>query len=826
MFGSVPLRTYLPDGDIDISVFARSQDPEDQLKDTWGTQLLKALEKEGGRHDAPFRIRNCQIIQAEVKLVKFVVADVVVDVSFNALGGLCTVAFLEWADRTIGKDHLFKRSIVLVKAWCYYESRLLGAHHGLISSYALETMVLHVFNLYGKELTSPLDLLRCFLQVFSKFDWDKYALTILGPLPLTFLDAPNHEIPAEDQQLCAHPLLEYDALRNAVNQYSVKPEGAVEALDLLHVSITKRGSTLQLSTNGVTFPRKFLNILDPLLPSNNLGRSVNGASFSRIKRALKLGWQVLEEITQMHPLAASESISAYFKNTLRSPLRMAADNQVFQNMLTVSGAKVGYAQNGRLDANANAGRQDPGHPSGARTPNSGCGSRVITPAMSPRDHAAIPAFEEEGAEEEVEQPGGLEHAVHQHAPGHSYHDLHSINTANGRRGAYHASLPSSPILPSTGMVNLHHPFYPGTIVHGIAGSAAVPQPVPLITSTLQRLNASIGPDRYSSDLDLILKNLDLARRCQSSSQNVDQNQQLAPPQKSEELLRQSTESYPVNGSNGRSAGSVDKIVDEGETASGAVQGEVLPNKPGSTSKYDSTDQKVAEKHKQPMYSPGSYASVLMVQRQEGESLVPDSGVQVGERCVEAKASVDDSERQPNSPFPRLPWGRGYTNTRQHKSVGTPNVAPGSLITAMNGPSSPPSKSELSSTSPVPASGSTTAFATHQGHAPYSIKVGIEAKDKSSQSFHRPLKKGGAWNAGPLPSAVKSGTSGTSTPGSAHGSSPSRASNKMEILTLSPKVANSNKSGKKSVGSPRQGSAKQTKQTTAFSLHDEEFPSLG
>ena len=43
-----------------------------------------------------------------------------------------------------------------VKAWCYYESRLLGAHHGLISTYALETMVLYIFNLYHTQLHSPL----------------------------------------------------------------------------------------------------------------------------------------------------------------------------------------------------------------------------------------------------------------------------------------------------------------------------------------------------------------------------------------------------------------------------------------------------------------------------------------------------------------------------------------------------------------------------------------------------------------------------------------------------------------------------------------------
>lgn len=70
MFGSVPLRTYLPDGDIDISVFSspNSRDASSvlSLKDTWANQLLKALEAEQARSDAPFKIRDLQIIQAEV----------------------------------------------------------------------------------------------------------------------------------------------------------------------------------------------------------------------------------------------------------------------------------------------------------------------------------------------------------------------------------------------------------------------------------------------------------------------------------------------------------------------------------------------------------------------------------------------------------------------------------------------------------------------------------------------------------------------------------------------------------------------------------------
>lgn len=35
---------------------------------------------------------------------------------------------------------------------------MLGAHHGLISTYALETLVLYVFNRYHREISSPIQV--------------------------------------------------------------------------------------------------------------------------------------------------------------------------------------------------------------------------------------------------------------------------------------------------------------------------------------------------------------------------------------------------------------------------------------------------------------------------------------------------------------------------------------------------------------------------------------------------------------------------------------------------------------------------------------------
>ena len=78
-----------------------------------------------------------------------------------------------------------------VKAWCYYESRLLGAHHGLISSYALEAMVLHVFNRHHAALRTPFEVLRRFLEVYSGFGWEEAALTLQGPVPLASFPHPT-----------------------------------------------------------------------------------------------------------------------------------------------------------------------------------------------------------------------------------------------------------------------------------------------------------------------------------------------------------------------------------------------------------------------------------------------------------------------------------------------------------------------------------------------------------------------------------------------------------------------------------------------------------
>lgn len=61
-FGSVPLKTYLPDGDIDLTAFSHHQ----ELRDTWASDVQTVLEYEEQRKDAECRVSKVQCIHAEV----------------------------------------------------------------------------------------------------------------------------------------------------------------------------------------------------------------------------------------------------------------------------------------------------------------------------------------------------------------------------------------------------------------------------------------------------------------------------------------------------------------------------------------------------------------------------------------------------------------------------------------------------------------------------------------------------------------------------------------------------------------------------------------
>ncbi|XP_004516411.1 uncharacterized protein [Cicer arietinum] len=287
-FGSVPLKTYLPDGDIDLTAFSKNQ----TLKETWAHQVRDMLENEEKNENAEFHVKEVQYIQAEVKIIKCLVENIVVDISFNQLGGLCTLCFLEEVDNLINQNHLFKRSIILIKAWCYYESRILGAHHGLISTYALETLVLYIFHVFNNTFAGPLEVLYRFLEFFSKFDWDNFCVSLWGPVPINSLPDVTAEPPRKDAGDLLLSKLFLDACSSV---YAVFPGGQ--------------------ENQGQPFVSKHFNVIDPLRVNNNLGRSVSKGNFFRIRSAFAFGAKKLARLLDCPKEELFLEVNQFFLNT-------------------------------------------------------------------------------------------------------------------------------------------------------------------------------------------------------------------------------------------------------------------------------------------------------------------------------------------------------------------------------------------------------------------------------------------------------------------------------------------------------------------------------
>lgn len=142
--GSCCSKTYLPDGDLDLVLITSSftsnvSDMQDlsfvfsalceeiyrKEQDLKTQQQLLYQQPTGGpsNHkrpiDSEFTVRNIEFINARTKLLHCVVDAYSVDVTINQIGVIASMLFLEEVDREIGEEHLFKRSIMLIKVLQY-----------------------------------------------------------------------------------------------------------------------------------------------------------------------------------------------------------------------------------------------------------------------------------------------------------------------------------------------------------------------------------------------------------------------------------------------------------------------------------------------------------------------------------------------------------------------------------------------------------------------------------------------------------------------------------------------------------------------------------
>ena len=215
------LRCFLPDDPVQISIFlSRGQDVlwhvrlnERLCRLSGGGGSLHAMEDDclDTMPDLSHSLSNVIFIKTadETGHRLLCIADTVVggEILMNARFELCLIAFWEDFSRAIGKNNLFKRSLLLIRAWWVYEAKMHYFASGIPDS-ALIVMIMSIFNRFYDRMHHPLHVFCQFLSEYSTLDLSAFVITINGPVSIDFfISTPENHIVQQSGTFLSHEFL-------------------------------------------------------------------------------------------------------------------------------------------------------------------------------------------------------------------------------------------------------------------------------------------------------------------------------------------------------------------------------------------------------------------------------------------------------------------------------------------------------------------------------------------------------------------------------------------------------------------------------------------
>jgi len=284
------------------------------------SQILKKLLAD---KESSFKVKSVNFVNDEIlKLIKTTINGISTDISANQLGALYSQGFIEKLDAFVGKSHLFKSSILLVKAWYEYEVKN-EDNETRLSSWALTVMVVWIFNCYGKKISNPVQALSRFLLYFADFDWSKFALTVHGPV--SAVDLGQDDI-LDKEEFFPAELLDfykgrYESARNSKltnslpqQNFPYNPEASAstsyveastvdgtQAFNPMQVSEEILNSWVVQSAFGntlATYKRGALNIMDPITPNASITKRMDPKSLNYFEYSIRSGYRSFAELCQ------------------------------------------------------------------------------------------------------------------------------------------------------------------------------------------------------------------------------------------------------------------------------------------------------------------------------------------------------------------------------------------------------------------------------------------------------------------------------------------------------------------------------------------------
>ena len=346
-YGSYPMKSYLKNADIDITIFLQSKQEENTIFTEIPIEIINNMiilikeEFERYNKESAFVLfSEIKIIMADIRLLKCKIKNISLDISVNNFSGIYKVVLIDYIENQFknefnrlnlfndnafseNKIQIFRRTLILIKAWCLFEGNLMGSNIGLMASYALEILVIYVFNLHYDNIYNELDGFEKFFEIMDNFDWEKSIISLFGIFssvdyqkklnnynnncnlnnnnnkkgnknnnnlilnePFWYLDfKKGKEINGNN----VYTLNRID-INNEEDESQNEPLLKLNEFKKLISPINKSMGEIYLKREGriinVANFDKLINILDPLNNHNNLGKSISFHSKSKMKKII------------------------------------------------------------------------------------------------------------------------------------------------------------------------------------------------------------------------------------------------------------------------------------------------------------------------------------------------------------------------------------------------------------------------------------------------------------------------------------------------------------------------------------------------------------
>ena len=372
-YGSYPVKTYLNDADIDITICFKSKKSNKMIIDipikTIDATMSKLKEEMENKNKDLEKdlITDIKIIMADIRLLKCNIDNINIDITINNFAGLYKIIFINSIEEQIKhkdkilqsykdtsysdkKGNLFRRTFLLIKAWFFYEGHLMGSNVGLMATYTLEILVIYIFNFYYYEINNEFEGFVKFFEIISEFDWDNKIISLYGAFSkydfYKKLEDYNKFIQKEEvkgkKNVVNKPFwyLDENKEQSTIKENSDKKEPLFYIKDIKRfVYYLNKGMEISylykegniISKNNFT---KEINVLDPLNNHNNLGKSISFHSKSRIKSVMLYTRKKLNNILEMrkssNPFIYMNSLLNLFVETVKT-----FDLELFEKYLKV-----------------------------------------------------------------------------------------------------------------------------------------------------------------------------------------------------------------------------------------------------------------------------------------------------------------------------------------------------------------------------------------------------------------------------------------------------------------------------------------------------------